>query len=873
MVYKLTDEQIAIVNTVHNGEKEIKINAYAGSGKTSTLVSIVEEIRKKDKDCKILYLVFNKSMVSDSRQKFDSLDLDVECQTIHGWALKRFSLLSKDEITIMPSIDYSDYMKVKSRQNKYKYSKYKNIVEMFNEYGLTFDNLSTFCFNMKNGYKGQSKYNLEKLGIRSYEVEFFEELYKYFIDNNKYLHSTYLKEYAGNTADKVKGYKYLLVDEFQDLNVWGMNIIKKIAYEKLYVVGDIFQCLPSGTKINTLSGYKNIEDINIGDKVLSYSCHHKSDYFSVTNKKEKLINEEIVKITLKSGNILKSTKEHVHFADFYIGKTEQKHIVYLMYNRNYGYKIGLTRVYSQITTVSSLGFDARIRQENGEKLWILKQCETEQEARYFEEFLSLKYQIPKICFNCDRMNNGLSEEQVLDLYANISNYSQINKIFNDFKINKNYPHVEKYAKNNFNTIFKTSICESRHWKNKPYSKCEIYVNSEKQDIEPFREIFENNGKLETNNGKTYRFSKHSNDFYVIENIWNKICNDDRINIEIKRIDVIGATFGSTKKMRARRADSLCVGMCMILENMQLDTIEKIEYENYEGKVYDIDIDKVHNYSANGIITHNCIYSFNRCINGFEKIEGKSYPLSTSFRFNDSICKLANDILDVNFKEFKYGSIRNFHNKTEIENKKEKAILFRKNASLFEYAVNLINNADNIRVKFIDVVNGNKVGDFDSVFSEMLYFYDKLLESSKCECLDEFRAKFRIVPNKIVNEYVKIAEKEGLPLYRYLYQNKQVLSLDMLRLFNFYLLNERNIVEVLEKVRNSEECENPDKTYTLLTAHSSKGLEFDHVKIADDAWKMNTNDEKSLCYVAVTRAKYRCDCEPILRLLEEKYATR
>jgi DNA helicase IV len=48
------------------------------------------------------------------------------------------------------------------------------------------------------------------------------------------------------------------------------------------------------------------------------------------------------------------------------------------------------------------------------------------------------------------------------------------------------------------------------------------------------------------------------------------------------------------------------------------------------------------------------------------------------------------------------------------------------------------------------------------------------------------------------------------------------------------------------------------------------MEFDHVKIADDAWKMSSDDEKSLCYVAVTRAKYRCDCEPILRLLEEKY---
>ena len=506
MGYKLTEEQQNIVNTVYNNEKVIKINAYAGSGKTSVLIDTVKEIRKIDKDCKILYLVFNKSMVEDSKKKFDSLDLNVECQTVHGWALKRFSLLSKDNIEIMPNIDYSDYSKVKLRQSKYKYSKYKNVLEMFKEYGLTFDTLSTFCHNMKSGFSKQSKYNLEKLGIRSYEVDFFEELYKYFLKNNKYLHSMYLKEYACNTADKVKGYKYLLVDEFQDLNLWGMNIIKKIDYQKLYVVGDIFQA---------------------------------------------------------------------------------------------------------------------------------------------------------------------------------------------------------------------------------------------------------------------------------------------------------------------------------------------------------------------------IYGFNRCINGFDKLEGKTYPLSTSFRFNDKICKLANDILDVNFDKFKYGSIKNFHNKTEIENKKEKAILFRKNASLFEYAVNLINESDNITVKFMDIVNGNRVGDFDSVFSEMLYFYDKLLESSKSDKLDEFRNKFRIVSHKSINEYVKIAEKENLPLYKYLYFNKQILSLDKLKLFNFFLLNEKNIVDILEKVRKSEECENPDKIYILMTAHSSKGMEFDHVKIADDAWKMNTDDEKSLCYVAVTRAKYRCDCEPILRLLQEK----
>lgn len=105
------------------------------------------------------------------------------------------------------------------------------------------------------------------------------------------------------------------------------------------------------------------------------------------------------------------------------------------------------------------------------------------------------------------------------------------------------------------------------------------------------------------------------------------------------------------------------------------------------------------------------------------------------------------------------------------------------------------------------------------------------------------------------------------LYHYLYRNKSILPLDFAKYFNFFLLNELDIIEVLNKVKLSEECENPDKTYTLITSHRAKGLEWDNVKIAPDQWSLKTDSECNLCYVAVTRARYKLDAKPIEELLE------
>ena len=79
---QLTPEQQLIINSTGN----IKINAVAGSGKTTT---IVEYAKSRPKNSKILYLAFNKSVKLEAIKKFESQGLkNVKVETAHSLAYK-----------------------------------------------------------------------------------------------------------------------------------------------------------------------------------------------------------------------------------------------------------------------------------------------------------------------------------------------------------------------------------------------------------------------------------------------------------------------------------------------------------------------------------------------------------------------------------------------------------------------------------------------------------------------------------------------------------------------------------------------------------------------------------------------------------------
>ncbi len=68
---ELTKEQSEIINSSGN----IKINAVAGSGKTTT---IIEYANARPRESRILYLAFNKSVKLEAVKKFASAGLKLK---------------------------------------------------------------------------------------------------------------------------------------------------------------------------------------------------------------------------------------------------------------------------------------------------------------------------------------------------------------------------------------------------------------------------------------------------------------------------------------------------------------------------------------------------------------------------------------------------------------------------------------------------------------------------------------------------------------------------------------------------------------------------------------------------------------------------
>lgn len=63
-------------------------------------------------------------------------------------------------------------------------------------------------------------------------------------------------------------------------------------------------CLIPGTKIKVENGVKNIEEIIVGDKVLSYSeAHNSVEYQSCKKLYERNINEDIIVMETSSGSL------------------------------------------------------------------------------------------------------------------------------------------------------------------------------------------------------------------------------------------------------------------------------------------------------------------------------------------------------------------------------------------------------------------------------------------------------------------------------------------------------------------------------------------------------------------------------------------
>jgi ATP-dependent DNA helicase UvrD/PcrA len=117
---------------------------------------------------------------------------------------------------------------------------------------------------------------------------------------------------------------------------------------------------------------------------------------------------------------------------------------------------------------------------------------------------------------------------------------------------------------------------------------------------------------------------------------------DHVRSEVALLDRVG--------LPTCRADEVEAGMVMLDEHGRFDVVVGVERVVLDAPVYDLDIERTHNFVANGVVTHNSIYKFRgadfRNLMRFEEAfpEATVVVLDQNYRSTQRILDAANAVI-------------------------------------------------------------------------------------------------------------------------------------------------------------------------------------------------------------------------------------
>lgn len=220
---KITDEQKQILDSIGK-YKTIKINAFAGTGKTTTLRLIADSYRDK----KILYLAFNSAIKNEASQIFPQ---NVFVKTTHGLAysaVSRYSTIKLDKIVNYRAADIS-----------------KKFDITYNQALTSLKIFESFCNNTRY-----------EIGENDLEHKTAKKIFDLMLLGKMLpTHGFYLKYYylmLKNEQINSFNYDIILLDEAQDTNEVTLGIFQELKSKTKVLVGDIHQ------QIYSFRGSRNI---------------------------------------------------------------------------------------------------------------------------------------------------------------------------------------------------------------------------------------------------------------------------------------------------------------------------------------------------------------------------------------------------------------------------------------------------------------------------------------------------------------------------------------------------------------------------------------------------------------------------------------
>lgn len=301
--------QEKIFDLVENGKGNAVVSAVAGSGKTTTIIKCLDIIPKTKE---ILYLAFNKDIVSSIKEKNGSIK-NVDFKTVHGYGM---SILNNE----IENISINNYKYSNMLRNIYNYLDNKN-EDVLKEYSFTkkqIENLKNFKM-VKSLVEGDDKYKFQKRIVelcnysrimlisdekelkkvaKEYEVDCINgeckialELVELGLHYKSVIDYTDMLFFPLKFDMECEKYDWVFIDECQDLNKAQRLLMLKAVKEKggrWLAVGDANQAIYgfAGADVNSfreLVGLPNTIELPLS---VCYRCDKKIIDFAKTIVKD-----------------------------------------------------------------------------------------------------------------------------------------------------------------------------------------------------------------------------------------------------------------------------------------------------------------------------------------------------------------------------------------------------------------------------------------------------------------------------------------------------------------------------------------------------------------------------------------------------------
>jgi hypothetical protein len=285
-MHKETEEQTLIKRCPIDSNEIISIQAYAGAGKTYILKQLARRLQREFPTWKILYLAFNRDIVTSARQEFPR---NVNVMTTHSLANRAVGRKYFDANKISTNIRKTTIRKVcsdwctevMSGAIKYEEDVHKlwcrtNTVIEWNLSNTVWSTLNTFL------YSGDPEIDVEHVPAIDYSgiqcvvkkstlvcmAQHMWARMQDLEDSFKMTHDGYLKLYQLSGPELHKDYQVILFDEAQDANGATLSIVEQAKCCKIYV-GDPHQQIYSWR--GSINAFSKIEETKTQDYRLSQS--------------------------------------------------------------------------------------------------------------------------------------------------------------------------------------------------------------------------------------------------------------------------------------------------------------------------------------------------------------------------------------------------------------------------------------------------------------------------------------------------------------------------------------------------------------------------------------------------------------------------